>query len=237
MCPPSQIFLETPHVPHRTCDECGVELEMIRSALRARVPRRSSEPHPRSAGAGTSAAAAAVNSAGRRARAGTNPSAVNPTPGIKRFFEPIVETTRPVSSSSPSSSPQLAPQYHHHHHTGGVGLPGNEDEDEDSTCPVCSQLFALDLTTTDREQHIASCLTTSQFSGSPDKLRANRMIIYRLSGREAQGLEECVICFEEFTAGEAVGRLECLCVYHEKCILDWFARKGAGECPVHAVHA
>lgn len=210
---------------------------MIRSALRARAPRRSSEPHPRSAAAGTSASAAA-NSGGRRARAGTNPSAVNnQTPGIKRFFEPIVETTRPVSSSSSSSSPQLTPQYHHPGSGGGLSLlPGGEEEDEDRTCPVCSQLFALDLTSTDREEHIASCVTTSQFSGSPDKLRANRMIIYRLSGREAQGLDECVICFEDFAAGEAVGRLECLCVYHEKCILDWFARKGAGECPVHAVH-
>lgn len=31
--PPSQIYLESPHVPHRTCDECANELEMIRQAL------------------------------------------------------------------------------------------------------------------------------------------------------------------------------------------------------------
>lgn len=49
------------------------------------------------------------------------------------------------------------------------------------------------------------------------------------------GTAECVICFEEFQPGDRVGRLECLCVYHEQCILGWFQRKGMGSCPVHAV--
>ncbi|GMF66152.1 unnamed protein product [[Candida] boidinii] len=34
VCPPSQVFLESPHVPHRTCDDCVDELDMIRRALR-----------------------------------------------------------------------------------------------------------------------------------------------------------------------------------------------------------
>lgn len=49
------------------------------------------------------------------------------------------------------------------------------------------------------------------------------------------GINECVICFEEFEPGDRVGRLECLCVYHEQCILGWFQRKGVGSCPIHAI--
>lgn len=67
-------------------------------------------------------------------------------------------------------------------------------------------------------------------------------------------LVECVICFEEFEQGQLIARLECLCRYHkvrppppptpetptnlrvQKCIREWFDRRGNGECPVHAVH-
>jgi hypothetical protein len=45
--------------------------------------------------------------------------------------------------------------------------------------------------------------------------------------------QECVICLEDLKAGDKVGRLECLCVFHYKCIKDWFNKKGYGECPVH----
>lgn len=134
---------------------------------------------------------------------------------IKHSFEPIIESL-PISSDYEETSSDL---------------------DESSTCPICSTKFASHIQQHDRESHIDNCLKDAEFSGSPDKQhRANRMIVYRLSEKEAMGLDECVICFEEFKQGDSVGRLECLCVYHERCILDWFARKGAGECPVHAVH-
>lgn len=48
--------------------------------------------------------------------------------------------------------------------------------------------------------------------------------------------QECVICLEELKPGDKVGRLECLCVFHYKCIKDWFNKKGYGECPVHFMH-
>lgn len=47
---------------------------------------------------------------------------------------------------------------------------------------------------------------------------------------------ECVICLEDLKPGDKVGRLECLCVFHYKCIKDWFNKKGYGECPVHFLH-
>lgn len=115
--------------------------------------------------------------------------------------------------------------------------PSPQDE-EASRCPVCNRRFDPSLTESDREKHITDCLKAAEFSGSPEQShRANRMILYKLPEKEAKNLGECVICFEEFHHNDSVGRLECLCVYHEKCILDWFARKGAGECPVHAVNS
>jgi len=48
-------------------------------------------------------------------------------------------------------------------------------------------------------------------------------------GRE----QECTICMEEFQPGEEMGRLECLCKFHRKCIRDWWGVKGRGSCPVH----
>lgn len=48
--------------------------------------------------------------------------------------------------------------------------------------------------------------------------------------------DECVICLEDLKPGDKVGRLECLCVFHYKCIKDWFSKKSYGECPVHFLH-
>lgn len=45
--------------------------------------------------------------------------------------------------------------------------------------------------------------------------------------------QECTICIEEFQPGEEMGRLECLCKFHRKCIRDWWGIKGRGSCPVH----
>lgn len=47
---------------------------------------------------------------------------------------------------------------------------------------------------------------------------------------------ECVICLEDLKPGDKVARMECLCVFHYKCIKFWFKKKGFGECPVHFVH-
>lgn len=77
---------------------------------------------------------------------------------------------------------------------------------------------------------------SSVLSQSPNrgKDRANRMIIYTLTLHECRDLDPCTICLQEFKAHDRVSRLECQCVYHEKCILGWFSRKGAGHCPLHS---
>ncbi|KAG7895614.1 hypothetical protein KL936_000322 [Ogataea polymorpha] len=109
-------------------------------------------------------------------------------------------------------------------------------ENDENLCPVCN-IDLSDETDAGREQHINNCLHFLEFTGSPDsKRQTNRMLVYTLDANVRVNEDnECVICFEEFHAGDKVGRLECLCCFHYKCIKDWINRKGACECPVHAV--
>ncbi|KAF2852520.1 FYVE-domain-containing protein [Plenodomus tracheiphilus IPT5] len=48
-------------------------------------------------------------------------------------------------------------------------------------------------------------------------------------GREA----ECIICLEDFETGDKMARLVCWCKFHEKCIKEWWDKKGRGACPTH----
>lgn len=136
-----------------------------------------------------------------------------------------------------------------------------DSSSDNNLCPVCAKdLAALyreqaEQAETDmpadafeafKERHISECLVESDFAlelrlaaGSP--LR-NRMLVYKIpaieTGQSPGGdlATECVICLEDICPGDKVGRLECLCVFHYKCIKDWFGRKGPGLCPVHLLH-
>ncbi|KAK9234975.1 FYVE zinc finger-domain-containing protein [Lipomyces kononenkoae] len=139
-----------------------------------------------------------------------------------------VESTLPINTPLQMSA----------HGRAGFRLVRREepelDEDDEDTCPICSfKLFKL-KTEEEREAHVSNCITNATFNGSPEQQkRRNRMVVYKLP--ESQLGKECVICFEEFEKNDLVARLECLCVYHRKCIKAWFDKKGAGECPIHAV--
>lgn len=46
------------------------------------------------------------------------------------------------------------------------------------------------------------------------------MFLYHASekdcvGQDGGGVQECVICFEEFAVGDEMGRLVCLCKFHK----------------------
>ena len=46
------------------------------------------------------------------------------------------------------------------------------------------------------------------------------MFVYQASekdcvGQDGEGVQECVICFEDFAVGDEMGRLECLCKFHK----------------------
>ena len=48
---------------------------------------------------------------------------------------------------------------------------------------------------------------------------------------DLQHEQECAICFEPFYQGEIIARLECLCIYHKRCLDQWNQRKRC--CPLH----
>ncbi len=43
--------------------------------------------------------------------------------------------------------------------------------------------------------------------------------------------QECAICFEPFYQRDIIARLECLCIYHKRCLDQWNQRKRC--CPLH----
>lgn len=129
--------------------------------------------------------------------------------------------------------------------TGNGGLGGGVDEDFDE-CPVCG-ISLQGVGESEREEHINKCVQDQEF-GSPQgpcgnmKRDRNRMLVYTIPKDVAPDSvminedNECVICLDEFHPGDKVGRLECLCCFHYKCIKDWIHKKGYCECPVHSLH-
>lgn len=81
------------------------------------------------------------------------------------------------------------------------------------------------LTTSNPNELVGSVNSNSTMQPGAEKLGAYELVD-----------NECVICLEDLKPGDKVGRLECLCVFHYKCIKDWFNKKGYGECPVHFLH-
>lgn len=50
-------------------------------------------------------------------------------------------------------------------------------------------------------------------------MRTPGMFVYHASekdcvGQDGEGVQECVICFEELAVGDEMGRLVCLCKFH-----------------------
>ena len=64
-----------------------------------------------------------------------------------------------------------------------------------------------------------------------------RMVAFTATEKDClghdEGAQECTICMEEYEVGQPLVRLECLCKFHKRCIVEWFERRK--ECPVHKV--
>jgi len=84
---------------------------------------------------------------------------------------------------------------------------------QDRACPICHKLQRAD----EYETHLVCCLTKPKVQYNIDTLEEN------------QG--ECLICYEDLDTGQEIARLQCLCIYHLKCLQDWFKVKE--ECPKH----
>ncbi|RAL04294.1 phosphatidylinositol-3-phosphate-binding ubiquitin-protein ligase [Aspergillus ibericus CBS 121593] len=121
--------------------------------------------------------------------------------------------------------------------------------EERDLCPICDQaLPALGENGSEdaREAHIRDCIEShgrqgrlSPPSGSP-VAQAHlpvRLVVFKATEKDCVGqdggLQECTICMEEYEVGQSLVRLECLCKFHKRCIVEWFERKK--ECPVHKV--
>ncbi|KAK9389853.1 FYVE zinc finger-domain-containing protein [Lipomyces mesembrius] len=192
------------------------------------VIAQSSLPEVKSASNRLSSAFRFVGYGGSRSSSDPGPIPSASASGPVNSKTSTVESTLPIDAPSQMSS---------HGRTGFRLLRREEaevDDDDEDTCPICGFKLSKLKTEEEREAHVNACLTNATFNGSPDQQRRrNRMVVYKLP--ESQVGKECVICFEEFEKHDLVARLECLCVYHRKCIKAWFDKKGVGECPIHTV--
>ncbi|OOF90984.1 hypothetical protein ASPCADRAFT_58352 [Aspergillus carbonarius ITEM 5010] len=121
--------------------------------------------------------------------------------------------------------------------------------EERDLCPICDQALpelGENGSEDAREAHIRDCIEShgrqGRFSppiGSP-VAQAHlpvRLVVFKATEKDCigqdGGLQECTICMEEYEVGQSLVRLECLCKFHKRCIVEWFERKK--ECPVHKV--
>lgn len=80
-----------------------------------------------------------------------------------------------------------------------------------------------------REQAHAAVVLASHTS---TPVRRTGVFPYKATEKDCIDDAECTICLEEFEVGEEMGRLECFCRFHLRCIRQWFELH-AGMCPVH----
>ncbi|KAL2864955.1 phosphatidylinositol-3-phosphate-binding ubiquitin-protein ligase [Aspergillus lucknowensis] len=114
--------------------------------------------------------------------------------------------------------------------------------DECDLCPICDNPLppiGPNGNEDARESHIRSCIEShgrppSGSPVSPPQLPV-RMLAFAATEKDCIGQDgteqECTICMEEYEVGQSLVRLECLCKFHKRCIVEWFERKK--ECPVH----
>ncbi|AET38716.1 phosphatidylinositol-3-phosphate-binding ubiquitin-protein ligase Ecym_3219 [Eremothecium cymbalariae DBVPG len=118
--------------------------------------------------------------------------------------------------------------------TTASGRASSVASEEYSRCPICN----IDLRSVSEDQsaaHIQNCveeaaniqqhqLCDSSYAG----VIPNRILVYLMSEQSFDvktELVECPICFEEMESGQKVARLECLCVFHYRCIKSWLKKK------------
>ncbi|KAK4979392.1 hypothetical protein LTR28_005037 [Elasticomyces elasticus] len=85
---------------------------------------------------------------------------------------------------------------------------------------------------TARDAHVLNCVNTASSSTRATMGRVRYPATEKDCVTEDGGVAECQICMEDFEAGVAMARLECLCRFHERCIAEWWEKK-PGNCPTH----
>ncbi|QOU19126.1 hypothetical protein BRETT_004347 [Brettanomyces bruxellensis] len=211
--------------------ECAEELDMIRHALREGSSSILNDSSGNSLLSRENKSAAALPNMLIK----TTPEHVTTTEMSKSSSQ--VTLTNDAQTGQGSSNGPI-----HKPYSGSQTRANHKIIHEDPTCPVCGKFLGF-LNEAQRENHTSQCLESQDFSCSPQSRRTyNRMLVSTIpKDANVDKLQlnednECIICMEEFKPGDKIGRLECLCCFHYKCIRDWFKHKGRCECPVHILH-
>ncbi|OAF71551.1 E3 ubiquitin-protein ligase znrf1 [Intoshia linei] len=81
-------------------------------------------------------------------------------------------------------------------------------------CPICFKKVNYKKINI----HVEMCL----------KLNASK---YNVENLSENANEDCVVCFESMKKDDKVARLPCWCIYHQKCIDEWYIYRRV--CPSH----
>ncbi|KAL3465193.1 FYVE zinc finger-domain-containing protein [Aspergillus heterothallicus] len=141
------------------------------------------------------------------------------------------------SPPEPSGSSMTVPRV-----SRGTHSRPSQAVDECDLCPICDNVLppiGVNGNEDAREAHIRGCIENHgrPASGSPvsPSPLPVRMLAFTATEKDCIGQDgteqECTICMEEYEVGQSLVRLECLCKFHKRCIVEWFERKK--ECPVH----
>jgi hypothetical protein len=138
---------------------------------------------------------------------------VSPVPSARNSQAP----TRIPSNHGESSSSTAQPHASSSSSSTGIPAPvGNTPE---------ARMAA-------REQAHAAVVFGRSQPSSPGPSRRTGVFPYQATEKDCVDDAECTICLEEFIIGEDMGRLECFCRFHLRCIRQWFENH-PGQCPVH----
>lgn len=99
-------------------------------------------------------------------------------------------------------------------------------------CPVCGKSLTLYGSNQNNiETHLKECLENENVE---NKVKLGNK--YELQKLDKDLGKECPICFEDFLKGQVIVRIDCLCIFHKKCIDEWYKySKVDGICPIHSI--
>jgi len=139
--------------------------------------------------------------------------------------------------------PECGKQYEAKHFRAHVHASHKSDT-QSHTCPICSLQTEQNIKvrkTTNLFKHLESNHSDLQIVYKPDEellIQTNINEIkevdtsyYISSVLETPLDQECMICYEEYNAGDYVARMPCFCLYHKDCIDKWFEKQQ--QCPFH----
>ncbi|KAH3676358.1 hypothetical protein WICMUC_001989 [Wickerhamomyces mucosus] len=218
---PNHIFRELSDAPHRTCDFCVEEL--IANSIIRDNPSIADNSNP--------VQVPALSSIRRRS---------------KLIKDSTTQNTLHVNNSNDDNSdrdkcPICSRSLHFEtesqieDHINSCLINAEFSGSPDTNMRTANRMLVYRIPVSKIENRLDSLISASESTLVP-VIHSSHSNTTAGNEKPSPDLEECVICLEELKPGDKVGRLECLCVFHYKCIKGWFKKKGPGECPVHAIH-